>query len=73
MSDFTLDELKAMRKALITAKNSGVLTITHGDKTIKHRTMDELQAALNDLNTEIAGLEGAPRRRVRYLSVRKGL
>lgn len=73
MADFTLEELKAQRKALTQMKRTGVLTLTHGDKTIKHRNMDELQAALNDLNSEIAVLEGRPMRRVRYLSVRKGL
>ena len=68
-----LADLVAQRAALRLAMRSGVLVITHGDKTVKHRSMADMQAALSDLNAEIGALTGSGRRRVRYTSVRKGL
>ncbi len=68
-----LADLVRQRSALREAMRSGVLTITHGDKTVKHRSMADMQAALSDINSEIGVLTGTGRRRIRYTSVRKGL
>lgn len=62
----TLDQLKAQREALQAARFNGVLTIKAGDKWVTYKSDAELQAALHDLEREIARQEGRPRaRRIR--------
>ena len=69
----TLEQLKAQREALQAARLSGVFQIKAGDKWITYRSDKEIQAALADVDREIARMEGRPRpRRIRaYCS--KGL
>ena len=69
----TLEQLKAQREALQAARLSGVFQIKAGDKWITYRSDKEIQAALADVDREIAQMEGRPRpRRIRaYCS--KGL
>jgi hypothetical protein len=66
-------ELEAQRDTLRRAIRSGVLVVTHGEKSVKYRSMADLQAALSDVQNELGEITGARRRRVRYLSVRKGI
>ncbi|ANY61523.1 hypothetical protein MA05_04740 [Comamonas aquatica] len=62
----TLEQLKAQREALQAARFNGVLTVKAGDKTVTFKSNIEIQAALSDLEREIARLQGRPRaRRVR--------
>lgn len=62
----TLEQLKAQREALQAARFSGVLTVKAGDKTVTYKSNVEIQAALSDLEREIARLQGRPRaRRIR--------
>jgi len=62
----TLEQLKAQREALQAARFNGVLTVKAGDKTVTYKSNIEIQAALSDLEREIARLQGRPRaRRVR--------
>ena len=62
----TLEQLKAQREALQAARFNGVLTVKAGDKTVTYKSNVEIQAALSDLEREIARLQGRPRaRRVR--------
>ena len=62
----TLDQLKAQREALQAARFNGVLTVKAGDKTVTYKSNVEIQAALSDLEREIARLQGRPRaRRIR--------
>jgi hypothetical protein len=62
----TLDQLKAQREALQAARFNGVLTVKAGDKTVTYKSNIEIQAALSDLEREIARLQGRPRaRRIR--------
>lgn len=72
VEEMRLLELIAQREAVRRAIRSP-LTVTHGDKSVKNRSVKELQIALADLNAEIGDLGGLPVRRVRYASVRKGL
>ena len=67
------EQLKAQREALQAARLSGVFQIKAGDKWITYRSDKEIQAALADVDREIAQMEGRPRpRRIRaYCS--KGL
>ena len=69
----TLEQLRAQREALQAARLSGVFQIKAGDKWITYRSDKEIQAALADVDREIARMEGRPRpRRIRaYCS--KGL
>ena len=52
----TLDQLKAQREALQSARFNGVLTVKAGDKWVTYKSDAELQAALSDLEREIAPL-----------------
>ena len=62
----TLEQLKAQREALQAARFIGVLTVKAGDKTVTYKSNVEIQAALSDLEREIARLQGRPRaRRIR--------
>ena len=62
----TLEQLKAQQEALQAARFNGVLTVKAGDKTVTYKSNVEIQAALSDLEREIARLQGRPRaRRVR--------
>ena len=62
----TLEQLKAQREALQAARFNGVLTLKAGDKTVTYKSNIEIQAALSDLEREIARLQGRPRaRRIR--------
>ena len=62
----TLEQLKAQREALQAARFTGVLTVKAGDKTVTYKSNVEIQAALSDLEREIARLQGRPRaRRIR--------
>ncbi|MEZ5526174.1 MAG: hypothetical protein R3F26_01390 [Gammaproteobacteria bacterium] len=64
----TLEQLKAQREALQAARFNGVLTVKAGDKTVTYKSNVEIQAALSDLEREIARLQGRPRaRRIRTI------
>ncbi len=62
----TLEQLKAQQEVLQAARFNGVLTVKAGDKTVTYKSNVEIQAALSDLEREIARLQGRPRaRRIR--------
>ena len=64
----TLEQLKAQQEALQAARFNGVLTVKAGDKTVTYKSNVEIQAALSDLEREIARLQGRPRaRRIRTI------
>ena len=64
----TLEQLKTQREALQAARFNGVLTVKAGDKTVTYKSNVEIQAALSDLEREIARLQGRPRaRRIRTI------
>ena len=62
----TLEQLKTQREALQAARFNGVFTVKAGDKTVTYKSNIEIQAALSDLEREIARLQGRPQaRRIR--------
>lgn len=69
----TLEQLKSQREALQTARFNGVLTIKAGDKLVTYKSDAELQAALADMDREIARQEGRPRARSIRTVCAKGL
>ena len=56
----TLEQLKAQQEVLQAARFNGVLTVKAGDKTVTYKSNVEIQAALSDLEREIARLQGRP-------------
>lgn len=52
--DFTLDQLKAFRTALVTAMMSSSRRVTAGDRTVEYRSYDEMAKALALLDQAIA-------------------
>jgi hypothetical protein len=57
----TLEQVKAQREALQSARFDGVLTVRAGDKCVTYKSDAELQSAPHDLDREIALAEGRPR------------
>lgn len=73
MDELERAALLAERSKLKRAMRSGVLTVTHGEKSVKYRSLAEMQTALTDIDTELGEVDGVRRRRVRYFSTTKGL
>lgn len=70
----TLEQLEAQRAALKAAMRSGARSVAHGTKRVDYRTYDEMKAALDDIEREIAASGGARRRKsVVYHDVKTGL
>jgi len=51
---YTTTELDALKRALVT----GERRVSFGDKTIEYRSVEELQAAIRTVETEIARNSG---------------
>lgn len=69
----TLDQLKAMQEALLSARYNGVLSIKAGDKLITYKSDAEMRAALSSLGAEMGRLSGKPRARSIRTVCGKGL
>lgn len=69
----TLEQLLAQREALLSARFNGVLTVKAGDKTVTYKSHVEIQAALADLEREIARVQGKPSTRCLRTICQKGL
>lgn len=54
----TLEALKLRLADLKTARDSGVLTVRHGDTMTTFRSMGEIQTGIYALSRDIAELEG---------------
>ena len=63
----TIEQLKAQLDALRAARYSGMLTVKAGDKWLTYKSDAEMQAAIHDLEREIANAEG--RRSARRIRV----
>ena len=63
----TLTELQTQLDDLKAARNTGVLIARHGDVSITYKTDKEMLAAIQSLENDIAAMQGATRRRVRYI------
>lgn len=62
----TTTELSLRLVELRKARDSGVLTVRHGETLTTFRTLAEIDSIIADLEGEIAA-STAPRRRIRYL------
>lgn len=56
-------ELAALKKA----RNSGVLTVKHGETQTTYRSLTEIDRIIAKIEAEIAAEAGSTRSRVRYL------
>lgn len=66
---YTTTQLDALKRALAT----GERRVSFGDKTLEYRSVDELQAAIRTVETEIArGTGVSPTRQIR-ITTSKGL
>jgi hypothetical protein len=63
----TLTELRARREALMASRASGVARVSYDGKTVEYRSLAEIDRAIEQLDRDIAALEG--RRIVRHLRV----
>lgn len=65
MSDLT--DKQARLTSLRKARDSGVLSVRHGESATTFRTMAEIESIIAALEREIAGLEGNNARSPRYI------
>ncbi len=63
----TIAELKSRREALAASRSSGVARVSYDGKTVEYRSLSEIERAIEQLDREIAILEG--RRIVRHVRV----
>lgn len=61
---YTHEQLQALRNAL----TRGERRVSFGDRLVEYRSVDELLAAIREIEAALAGTEGLPRR-VRRLRV----
>ncbi|MBB2698947.1 UNVERIFIED_ORG: superfamily I DNA and RNA helicase [Rhizobium esperanzae] len=62
----TVETLTARRVAIVKARDSGVLTIRHGDEQTTFRSLAEMNKIVANLDAQIAALQGTQKKRVRY-------
>ena len=63
----TITELKSRREALAASRSSGVARVSYDGKTVEYRSLAEIERAIEQLDREIAAMEG--RRIVRHVRV----
>lgn len=63
----TIAELKSRREALAASRSSGVARVSYDGKTVEYRSLAEIERAIEQLDREIATVEG--RRIVRHVRV----
>ncbi len=63
----TITELNTRREALAASRSSGVARVSYDGKTVEYRNLAEIERAIEQLDREIAALEG--RRIVRHVRV----
>jgi len=63
----TIAELNTRREALSASRSSGVARVSYDGKTVEYRSLAEIERAIEQLDREIATLEG--RRIVRHVRV----
>ena len=68
----TVEQLQAQRLALVKAMRSGALNVRHGDKSVQYRSMEEMRAALDMIDEDIAEASGKKKKRITYVSVTRG-
>ncbi len=68
----SLENKKQLLNKLKIAMASGHSRVQHGDKSIQYRSLDEMRQIANDLEDEIAALDGKPRRKRVLVATRRG-
>ncbi|WP_412057102.1 phage head-tail joining protein [Bartonella sp. DGB2] len=68
-----LEDLKKQRAQLETALYSGTQSLKHGDKQIIYKTTADIRRALDDLDEQIAKLEGRGKIKIFNLYPSRGL
>jgi hypothetical protein len=63
----TISELKSRREALTASRSSGVARVSYDGKTVEYRSLAEIERAIEQLDREVATMEG--RRIVRQVRV----
>jgi len=63
----TIAELNTRREALSASRSSGVARVSYDGKTVEYRSLAEIERAIEQLDREIASVEG--RRIVRHVRV----
>ena len=63
----TIAELNTRRGALTASRSSGVARVSYDGKTVDYRSLAEIERAIEQLDREIAAMEG--RRIVRHVRV----
>jgi len=63
----TIAELNTRREALAASRSSGVARVSYDGKTVEYRSLAEIERAIEQLDREIAAMEG--RRIVRQVRV----
>lgn len=62
-----LATLQAQLKAIEKARNSGVLTVTHGDTSSTFRNLSDMDKIIASLKDQIGAIQGTKRRKVRRI------
>ena len=63
----TITELKPRREALSASRSSGVARVSYDGKTVEYRSLAEIERAIEQIDRDIAAMEG--RRIVRHVRV----
>ena len=63
----TIAELNTCREALSASRSSGVARVSYDGKTVEYRSLAEIERAIEQIDRDIAALEG--RRIVRHVRV----
>jgi hypothetical protein len=69
----TITELRSRREALGAARSSGVARVSYDGRTVEYRSLAEIDRAIEQLDREIAALEGRPMVRHLRVTTSKGL
>jgi hypothetical protein len=69
----TIADLKARRDALAASRSSGVARVSYDGRTVEYRSLAEIDRAIEQLDREIAALEGRPMIRHLRVTTSKGL
>lgn len=62
----SVSDLQTRLAALKRARDTGVLSVRHGEDSTTYRSVEEMERIIASLEIEIAELNGDVRRRVRY-------
>jgi len=70
----TIQSIQARIDALKAARDSGALSVRHGESMVTYRSTDDIMKAITAANSDLAALQGLPARVTNYKFVsRKGL